>query len=34
MGPNCLGGHGSLVESLNWSGDYIVKWIRKIAHRG
>lgn len=31
MGPNCLGGHGSLVESLNWTGDYIVKWIKKIA---
>lgn len=31
MGPNCLGGHGSLVESLNWTGDYFAKWIRKIA---
>lgn len=31
MGPNCLGGHGSLVESLNWTGDYIVKWLRKIS---
>lgn len=31
MGPNCLGGHGSLVESLNWTGDYFVKWVRKIA---
>jgi len=31
MGPNCLGGHGSLVESLNWTGDYFVKWIRKMA---
>ncbi|KAF9889912.1 hypothetical protein FE257_006784 [Aspergillus nanangensis] len=31
MGPNCLGGHGSLVESLNWTGDYLVQWIRKIA---
>lgn len=31
MGPNCLGGHGSLVESLNWTGDYIMKWIKKIA---
>ncbi|EAU37569.1 conserved hypothetical protein [Aspergillus terreus NIH2624] len=30
-GPNNLGGHGSLVESLNWTGDYFVKWIRKIA---
>ncbi|KAL1599346.1 hypothetical protein SLS59_006363 [Nothophoma quercina] len=32
MGPNCLGGHGSLVESLNWTGDYFVKWIKKMAH--
>ena len=31
MGPNCLGGHGSLVESLNWTGDYFVKWIYKMA---
>lgn len=31
MGPNCLGGHGSLVESLNWTGDYITKWIRKMS---
>ncbi|KAF2033136.1 FAD/NAD(P)-binding domain-containing protein [Setomelanomma holmii] len=32
MGPNCLGGHGSLAESLNWPGDWFVKWIKKIAH--
>ncbi|KAH8695729.1 hypothetical protein GQ44DRAFT_634789 [Phaeosphaeriaceae sp. PMI808] len=32
MGPNCLGGHGSLVESLNWTGDWFVKWVKKIAH--
>ncbi|KAF2649793.1 FAD/NAD(P)-binding domain-containing protein [Lophiostoma macrostomum CBS 122681] len=31
MGPNCLGGHGSLVESLNWTGDYFVKWIKKLS---
>lgn len=31
MGPNCLGGHGSLVESLNWTGDYFVKWLRKMS---
>ena len=30
-GPNCLCGHGSLVESLNWTGDYFVKMIKKIA---
>ncbi|KAI6361558.1 hypothetical protein MCOR25_006462 [Pyricularia grisea] len=31
MGPRCLGGAGSLVESLNWTGDYIAKWVRKMA---
>lgn len=31
MGPNCLGGHGSLVESLNWTGDYFCKWLKKMA---
>ncbi|KXG46721.1 uncharacterized protein PGRI_034670 [Penicillium griseofulvum] len=30
-GPNCLCGHGSLVEALNWTGDYFVKMIKKIA---
>ncbi|MBE3112497.1 MAG: hypothetical protein IMZ46_18640 [Acidobacteria bacterium] len=30
-GPNNLGGHGSLVESLNWTGDYFVRWLKKIA---
>lgn len=30
-GPNCLGGHGSLVESLNWTGDYFVKWLKKMS---
>ncbi|KAF7551089.1 hypothetical protein G7046_g7809 [Stylonectria norvegica] len=34
MGPNCLGGHGSLVESLNWTGDYFVKWVKKISTEG
>jgi cation diffusion facilitator CzcD-associated flavoprotein CzcO len=32
-GPNSLGGHGSLVESLNWTGDYFVKWMKKIAEK-
>ncbi|KAL1955024.1 hypothetical protein VTO42DRAFT_315 [Malbranchea cinnamomea] len=31
MGPNSLGGHGSLVESINWTGGCFVKWIQKIA---
>lgn len=30
-GPNCLCGHGSLVEALNWTGDYFVQMIKKIA---
>ncbi|KAF2172704.1 hypothetical protein M409DRAFT_16665 [Zasmidium cellare ATCC 36951] len=32
MGPNCLGGHGSLVESLNWTGDYFARWIKKMSN--
>ncbi|KAK1561571.1 uncharacterized protein LY79DRAFT_531164 [Colletotrichum navitas] len=31
MGPRCLAGQGSLLESLNWTGDYIIKWVRKMA---
>ena len=31
MGPNAVVGHGSLMEALNWTGDYFCKWIRKIA---
>lgn len=31
MGPNAVIGHGSLVEALNWTGDYFCKWIAKIA---
>jgi len=30
-GPNALIGHGSLMESLGWSADYMIKWIKKIA---
>lgn len=30
-GPNALIGHGSLVESLGWSAEYMIKWIKKIA---
>lgn len=30
-GPNALIGHGSLMESLGWSAEYMIKWIRKIA---
>ncbi|RVX74236.1 hypothetical protein B0A52_02068 [Exophiala mesophila] len=31
LGPNAVIAHGSLLESINWTGDYIVKWLRKIA---
>jgi cation diffusion facilitator CzcD-associated flavoprotein CzcO len=31
MGPNAVVGHGSLMEALNWTGDYFCKWIKKIA---
>jgi hypothetical protein len=31
MGPNAVIGHGSLMEALNWTGDYFCRWIRKIA---
>ncbi|KAK4942614.1 hypothetical protein LTR10_017743 [Elasticomyces elasticus] len=30
-GPNAVVGHGSLVEGLNWTGDYMVKWFKKIV---
>lgn len=31
LGPNAVVAHGSLVEAINWSGDYMLKWIKKIA---
>ena len=30
-GPNAVVGHGSLVEGLNWTAEYIRKWIEKMA---
>ena len=30
-GPNNLGGHGSLIMSLDWIAEYIIKWINKIS---
>lgn len=30
-GPNAVIGHGSLMESLGWSAEYMLKWIRKMA---
>lgn len=31
LGPNAVVAHGSIIEAINWTGDYLVKWIRKIA---
>ena len=31
LGPNAVIAHGSLLEAVNWTGDYILKWIKKIA---
>ena len=30
-GPNAAAGHGSLIEVMNWTADYFVKWIKKMA---
>jgi hypothetical protein len=31
LGPNAVVTHGSLIEAINWTADYIVKWLRKFA---
>ncbi|KAK5054472.1 hypothetical protein LTR84_001363 [Exophiala bonariae] len=31
LGPNAVIAHGSLLEAINWTGNYIVKWLQKIA---
>ncbi|KEF54035.1 uncharacterized protein A1O9_09830 [Exophiala aquamarina CBS 119918] len=31
LGPNAVVTHGSLVESINWTADYILKWIYKVV---
>lgn len=31
LGPNAVVAHGSIIEAINWTGDYLVKWIRKMA---
>jgi hypothetical protein len=31
LGPNALAGHGSLLEAMNWNGDYFVRWLKKMA---
>ncbi|KAF7185276.1 putative sterigmatocystin biosynthesis monooxygenase stcW [Pseudocercospora fuligena] len=30
-GPNATVGHGSLIFSLDWSAEYMLRWIRKMA---
>ncbi|CAG8063401.1 unnamed protein product [Penicillium nalgiovense] len=30
-GPNAVVGHGSLIEALGWTADYMIKWMEKIA---
>ena len=30
-GPNATVGHGSLLESMSWSAEWMVNWFRKIA---
>lgn len=30
-GPNATVGHGTLITSMTWTADYILRWIRKIA---
>jgi hypothetical protein len=31
LGPNAVIAHGSLLESINWTAEYLLKWIRKMA---
>lgn len=31
LGPNAVIAHGSLLESINWTADYVVKWLNKVA---
>lgn len=30
-GPNATVGHGTLITSMTWSADWMIKWLRKIA---
>ena len=30
-GPNATVGHGTLIPSMSWSADWMIKWLRKIA---
>lgn len=31
LGPNAVVTHGSLIESINWTADYILKWLYKVV---
>ncbi|KAK4941743.1 hypothetical protein LTR10_018347 [Elasticomyces elasticus] len=31
LGPNAVIAHGSLLESINWTADYMLKWFQKVA---
>lgn len=31
-GPNATVGHGSLIFSLDWSAEWMIKWIQKMAY--
>jgi cation diffusion facilitator CzcD-associated flavoprotein CzcO len=31
LGPNAVVTHGSLIESINWTADYILKWLHKAS---
>jgi cation diffusion facilitator CzcD-associated flavoprotein CzcO len=33
-GPNATVGHGTLLTSMTWTAEYIVKWLCKIAGEG
>lgn len=30
-GPNATVGHGTLLTSMNWSAEWMIKWLRKIS---
>ncbi|GME46877.1 hypothetical protein GTA08_BOTSDO11618 [Neofusicoccum parvum] len=30
-GPNATVGHGSLIQSMGWSADWMIQWLRKMA---
>ncbi len=34
LGPNAVVGHGSIIEAINWTAEYILKWLRKAATEG